>query len=341
MSVSTTRFKGLDCFNWDDQRGPGCHSEGIVTHIPSQTVYASGDSDQDIRLKMVALSLGQAPIMSIRMLGRIGAIFRGDFVRAGRHFAEKAWKLERQTWSLNPNPKALPPDESSLRNKVILHTIWQLIKNIVKIVTYPLAMIALQFAALYGIINPADGRRMFSAIEHAWSRDYFEPDWCWQFLDYLAPCMQPKDVWESRNFYAAQEGHDSGDYRSILLNISNKIKDNIQFYERETYGFGHSVAEFVPILAKVKQKITKLVQNFQNSTEEQIEANTKTMEKIESSLRTIETSLNLIPQIREAIVNLQIQKIQGQDVNSKLTQELGNLEKTKKDLEKEIAELAN
>ncbi len=53
-------------------------------------------------------------------------------------------------------------------------------KDLLKIVVTPLAIIGLQFAALYGMIKPFDGRKLHASIERAIYSDNF-----------TAPCFQP------------------------------------------------------------------------------------------------------------------------------------------------------
>lgn len=54
-------------------------------------------------------------------------------------------------------------------------------KDLAKIITAPFALIGLQFAALYGLISPKNGRKLYASIE----KGAFGP----QYL--LAPCFQP------------------------------------------------------------------------------------------------------------------------------------------------------
>lgn len=53
-------------------------------------------------------------------------------------------------------------------------------KDLLRIVAAPLALIGLLASALYGIINPHDGRKLYATLERAFYSDFR-----------LAPCFQP------------------------------------------------------------------------------------------------------------------------------------------------------
>jgi hypothetical protein len=132
----------------------------------------------------------------LRIPSRLVSLVSGDFVRAGIYLGRKEWNEERRLHAID-HPEASPLGKRSLYGKILKHTVWQLAKNIAKLVTYPLAMLGMTFSALYGIINPLDGRRLFGLIEHAWSRDILPKNEVFIMLnDYLARCMQPKSVIE-------------------------------------------------------------------------------------------------------------------------------------------------
>lgn len=54
-------------------------------------------------------------------------------------------------------------------------------KDLLRIVCTPFAYIGLEFAALYGVIMPYDGRKLYATIERAMYESFI-----------LAPCFQPK-----------------------------------------------------------------------------------------------------------------------------------------------------
>lgn len=256
MTSSVLHCRIPDCSHWQDPR-KGCYGRGSVKDRSSGDLFGAVDPDSDceIRQKMFALLIVQAPAMGLgRIPARIFALLTGDFIAAGIHFAKKEWHLERQLWSLSGNRKGKPPGKCALYGKIIKHSLWQLIKNIVKIATYPIAIVGLQFAALYGLFNPLDGRKLWAMIEHAWSRDYIGEGWRWKDCDYLAPCMQPKRVWDQRNFYSSFS--DPRTLRSLLLEIVNIVRENRVFFERENVD-PHAMTKQFESFRKKVQRLSK------------------------------------------------------------------------------------
>ena len=59
--------------------------------------------------------------------------------------------------------------------------LWDAGKDLVRIVATPFAIAGLEFAAIYGIYSPYDGRKLYASIERALYGDAI-----------LAPCFQPE-----------------------------------------------------------------------------------------------------------------------------------------------------
>jgi hypothetical protein len=53
-------------------------------------------------------------------------------------------------------------------------------KDLLRVVTTPIALVGLELAAIYGIFNPYDGRKLYASIERAQYGNFI-----------LAPCFQP------------------------------------------------------------------------------------------------------------------------------------------------------
>ena len=178
------------------------------------------ETRNEVRFKCCQLALAFTPIVAVRMAYRTCTLLTGDFIRAGLEKAENEWQLTSQECSIDPK-KPLP----SYSLIVAKHALWQLAKNVAKIVTYPIALIGLVFASLYGIIDPLNGRFLIAAIEHAWSRDTIEhpsTKACFAydrfyFGEYFPVCMQPGEVFDQKNIYRASPHHDPKSLQNKLL----------------------------------------------------------------------------------------------------------------------------
>lgn len=230
-----------NCNNkWDDQRtqcSDECpHLHGVVKNRKTGEVYGAftADTNEDLYCKFVKIPAGQLGLIFLRPLYRLGGILTGDWIRTGCYLAEKEWQVERQEWSIkNPKYKLALPGRVSFIGKAIKHSLWQLVKNIAKAVTYPLAALGIMFAALYGtFINIHTGREYIAKIENAWARDLvlISGKWdCWQLNigEYLAPCMQPQHVYE----YVFRPH--MTDTTSQRLQVMEKLLSQRKFFENE------------------------------------------------------------------------------------------------------------
>lgn len=220
-------------FDWKDKR---IDDIGTVKDKQTKRTYGSATKDPNwqLRFKFTELTIFQLPVsLCLRIPCRIITLISGDFVWEGLYLAEKEWQLERQQWSLSDSEKPAP-SERDLCTKKAYYISLQFIKNIAKIVSYPLAMIALEFASLYGLfIHPLDGRKLFSTIEEFWSRYTFSDSDIPFFGDFIAPCMQPKDVWENRNLYGNDLDSPQSDFYCAAQRVSRLMRDRETFFKNE------------------------------------------------------------------------------------------------------------
>ncbi|MBM3198156.1 MAG: hypothetical protein FJZ58_02730 [Chlamydiae bacterium] len=202
------------CYQWE-QLPRGKSTEFVFQDTLSGRVYGAAEKDSlgCIRCKLFLLFLGAIPLTAARLIGRVVVLVQGDFIRAGYRNAELELLLQEQTLD----------DVTFVYSK---HVVWQLAQNIVQIVTLPLAMVAIMGSALYGLFDPLTGRAFLGAIEDLWSRDNiaFEGSGCeCFFLDYFAPCMQPKDVADRNNLYRFSNKYKPDDIRSIHRTVEQEF----------------------------------------------------------------------------------------------------------------------
>lgn len=242
-STSTPSLGSVCCqwppgFSFEDQRDTSGH--GHVIDSKTQAKYGiAGETDKQLRLKCLGLFLGTQAVFNggYRLLHRVKDLLCGDFVYAGNHLALKELRVEYARKSNAVKNTLITPSHEEVRNVKIKHTLWQLIKNIVKLVTYPLAIVGMQLAALYGIFNPHSGRALYAMIEDAWAHEVLSPELVSTFQircsDYLVPCMQPKEVVEKHDLMRliVHPGKYHPDtLRSIVSHIHRKLNAESEFY---------------------------------------------------------------------------------------------------------------
>lgn len=236
MTIKETWF-----YTWEDRRDAAGY--GVVVNNATGRIYGSitHDSDTNLRVKFAALLIFQIPFGLFRLTYRILSFVAFDFAVAGYRNAKAEWLNERQQWQLKQQQAflqsktiaQLSPNASAFYWKLSKNITCQLILNIFKIVTYPLAVIALEFAALYGVFKPLDGRGIFSKIDDiAAKRDPYDIPFP-LIANYCAPCMQPKDVWNRQNWHAWYSDYEPNSYRSLLLRIRNIIEKQENFLDQE------------------------------------------------------------------------------------------------------------
>lgn len=282
MSVS---FCARPCIFHDPRKT--CLEEGTVKLGNSLTF--GQDSDAIIRGKMAALTIGTVPAMGIRIVYRLYLMCRGDFYHAGKIDGEKSWHRSRQLWSLGKSSGTLPPGKCSRGFKIVLHTTWQFLKNIAKIAFYPLAIVGFLLISLFAQAFPREGRYLWAALEHAFSRDHIQND-LYPLSDYLAICMQPKQVIAERHFHKldSPETYDPYYIQSLYRNIKYQIIENQAFYHDE---LGADKCKEILELIKETKKI---------------EMDKTTFDAIYPAIKEVYDQLMKVPQERERIIEAQI-----------------------------------
>lgn len=313
MKIKETYF-----YTWKDERTAG---GGAVTDTATGRIYGatSHDTDSDLKAKFIALSLFQACFSPFRFSYRVLSLVTLDFAVAGYKSAKLEWLRERQKVFLSKdiNRILLLPNGSNLFWKTAIHITTHLVVNIFKISTYILIVIGLQFAALYGIFMPLDGRAIYSRLEEIGAKrgpyDFPFP----LIGNYSAPCMQPKDVWDKQNWYSWQEGYNANDYKSLLLKIQNISIEQKKFLKTEEMEF----AQHEKLLEQAHAKWTSLAKPL-DWTENTIEI-----------LQEIIGSMEAIPLEREEVVK-------AFEKNDELESKLSALNATKAKLEQSFQKLS-
>lgn len=236
------------CYDWEDTRTYHSNGKVLSGHVrdkqTNEVFSAAKSNDHDLHAVFQRLALFQIPYMlGIRIPRRIIALFQGNFVLKGYELAEMEWLTENsqhsQTWSPHYKEAIRPVSYASLYTKTIIKLLWELAKEVAKIVTYPLAMISLEFCALYGaFINPLDGRKMWARMEYVWRVSDPEDNSCpvnffTDSIHLLAPCLQTDHVWDESNLYRAKDMYHPGTIRSLIRALKHRLDNDRNFLEQE------------------------------------------------------------------------------------------------------------
>jgi len=195
--------------------------------------FLDGDDDCLLREKYTWILIANVLVTPFRMLSRVGYLLSGNSIKNGYEQALLEWEKARYT-SLKENPDSLP-SHYNLYARVALACSWQTTKDIAKIVTYPLAAIAIEFSAILGYLFPLHARVWISDIERLYSIDidilkYTEIPMTnlalWgahhlNLVNFTAFCFQPRAVWDEMNLHRLWGSYSPDTMRSRYLTIVN------------------------------------------------------------------------------------------------------------------------
>lgn len=218
------------CCSFKDERDRYGHGE--VTDCCGNVYQGNDASDNEIRAKFAALTLGHAfTAILFRIPYRIFNLLSGGFVARGNHDAEHEFRLLRLE-------KSKTGEKIHCLVKPLLytkHVMINLVKDIIKIATYPIAMVGLQIAAFFGMFAPLEFRVVFGRIEELWMPDIklHQPSGSGLdlFLMFAAPCMQRKKVWQDYNLYVLDKPGSGNSLRNINLRLVNDAKQFLPYFE--------------------------------------------------------------------------------------------------------------
>ena len=146
-----------------------------------------------LRIKFLALAIFNIIYFPVQCLSaKIYDLVSGKVVKKGLTLAREEWLNEQKY--LDENSEEIL---ASLKRK---HVFIQIVKSIIKIVLFPLQMIAIEFGALWGIMFPYDGRKICSNVDDLFSSPIVSKKRMKFFInEYAAPCMQTKQSWNRKN----------------------------------------------------------------------------------------------------------------------------------------------
>lgn len=196
-------------------------------------VYMAHAGDGELRSLFALLAVTIFPLVGVvRIPLRISELGVSSFQSMEAAFTQ-ATNEQHVAWvQWIKGKRETPPSELTYNCKIATYAIWNLAKEIIKIVTLPLASVCFFFAALYGIINPLDGRKIWGAIEYQWSRRVLpEQDSLLQRLtDFITPCMLPSRVWDESGLqeWRMKTFEISMDktIRGMLFQIEKELREN-------------------------------------------------------------------------------------------------------------------
>lgn len=170
-----------------------------------------------LRIKFLVLFLFKLPIFApIQILYRLLDFVRGGFYHRGREAAGYV----------------------ASTSSIIGHVLLELIKDVCRIVFYPLYFIAMECVAVIGWVCPILGMRMASRLDQLYyvhpSTAYIRACCLEQFGNLAVPCMQTKEFRKEMNLFRyASDYNPWENWRSIRLILEHRLKEASRYFTPE------------------------------------------------------------------------------------------------------------
>lgn len=154
-------------------------------------------------------------------------------------------------------------------------------KEIANIALFPITLVALQFAAIVGVIAPQTGRLLFSEIERiTTTQEDIKSIPCY----FLAPCMQSREEFRRRNLYQLFFLQDTVQSESLYTSFRNE-EHSLHYFltlKKELISAGLSQDE--------QTEFTQLIQDigsYGHQIQRDFTKNSDILDEINSRLRTL------------------------------------------------------
>lgn len=235
MTIGSVQFHPQifkSCFDW----------ERSSTDDSYRYLFFESDSPFVLRTKFALISVAAFfGIPLIRFPSRCFLLITGSWGFAGYEKANKIWKQQ----CVKQNMGLLQGTPSSLSYTLVGSCMTkELISDVTKCATLPLAVIGIIFSSLWGMANPDDGRKLIGRIEKVLSIQL--PKWIehnsplciskhgiiFRFVNILAICFQDIKTWKEMNIFRYWHEFNPLTLRSLLLNLENLHKDGLGHVEQ-------------------------------------------------------------------------------------------------------------
>jgi hypothetical protein len=273
----------LDCIDgsaaWRDER-----FKGRVIHRSSNEEYGMTlDSDIDIRCKMGLLFFLSSPLFFGKAIFRLGHLLCGYWAWGqGYSRALTIHRIERYHCQLDENGKKRnAPGLLSLSTRTALYSLLYFTDAAIKLTTLPLAAALATVSTLVAITNPFLARRYFAQIEELWSIDISRSSKFPIQINYMAPCMQSKRIWDQYNLYPSINRHNDPKH----IHLSALL---IKYLLKECQDYLHS-KEYNDLQELIECKLRKIKAELENF--QKIEDKRSFSEKKQTDLNAIKNAL--------------------------------------------------
>lgn len=250
INISTD---GCSCFAWEVVK---TQRKDIVFSADRLSHYAFGSSPSQLRKKFKDIFLVSSPLFLLaRLPARCFFLLTGSWGIAG---AEKAKKIWAQKCVTHFNSEIAPPKPLIYYRIFIVSVGSELIKDICKCTTLPLALVGILFGSLWGMVSPYDGRKIIGDIENLWSielPDFFMDRRIVFITNYMALCMKDIESFKDQNLFRILQNYNPQTLRSLLLALEGlnknglshveKMKDHLEIWERKAKGLVKKESEEV------------------------------------------------------------------------------------------------
>lgn len=304
MSATNSIYNQISCFGWQVEKNKtsgkkSLYSGDRLSHYPLK------DSPLILRLKFLQVLL-TAPVLflALRPIARTFFLLTGSWANGAVEKSQKVWM---QKCVSHFREQKEPPAPRIYDQMLALNTLGQLSKDILKCVTLPLALIGVLFGALWGMVNPYDGRKIIAITEKLWSIDM---PYCSEvrplvgITNYLAMCMQDVETWKHKNLFVVFSG--ANDYhphtfRSIFLALEHLDEKGISHLQEPKETLKNWKAQ---IFTKIKNDGEEIDENGQVKPDPELEPIRASLLELLSLQKEINTQiLNSAP--RDQVTALQ------------------------------------
>lgn len=298
-------------FTFQDKRVK--NGKGKVFGPCNQTF--NGDENFELRAKFHALFLGGQAVLGVlfRLPYHLVDFFSGASITRGTLDAEHEFRILR----VEKSEKGEKVHRFAMKLLMAKHILFTLVKDIVRLAFYPIAMVGLQISAFCGLFLPLDFRLIYGGIEN-----FVAPDLrsfslrctahglvLWAF--YSAPCMQTREAWDRNNLYRI-ENDDNDSPRSLRLLLENDFRNFAPYFGKSHKQLSDLTLQLKPV---VKIKYSKKTKDEYNKVQEALQRCLKLKDEILAEKDrwidhgavgvdpSIEKTLQLKEKLQELILN--------------------------------------
>src|SRR3990167_496299 len=250
----------MRCFSFKDTRVVSSKGNlrGTVVHNGSGDVYGGVygcDSNNKIRLKCAGVFFS-APFVAVGRVALRALMWTPRACWEGYKRGLKSWENRRVEILRSDAIDKKLPGKADLALRVAACTLYVLGRDLLKIVAIPFAALYTMFWSIGSIVAPLTARREIAKAAEATYVDLGNMvAWYYPFhaAGLIAPCMQPKRVWDERNLYRLFPDFSPKTIRSQLLLLKKQLDSMSVYFSPEDH------KHFIDIVQALRATVKTIV----------------------------------------------------------------------------------